>query len=156
MLFRSSTMLSGYGFPATLTTAPVKLNFQGKSGTSIDEVRKALDVMGNANVQTVGNAESSTFQIRFGIKDGATQASLEDEVKGALAAYFGSGNVEEERDPSTTVAVIPSIASSAWASAEAVGYSEKRKAVTFTPASPRCSIESVLEEMESTTSWVPS
>ncbi|MGI6489405.1 MAG: protein translocase subunit SecF [Sphaerochaeta sp.] len=37
--------------------------------------------------------ESSTFQIRFGIKDGATQASLEDEVKGALAAYFGSGNV---------------------------------------------------------------
>jgi len=89
----SSTMLSGYGFPATLSTAPVKLNFQGKSGTSIDEVRKALDVMGNANVQTVGNAESSTFQIRFGIKDGATQASLEDEVKGALAAYFGSGNV---------------------------------------------------------------
>jgi len=89
----SSTLLSGYGFPATLSPTPVKLNFQGKSSTSIDEVRKALDVIGNAKVQTVGSEESSTFQIRFGIKDGATQASLEEEVKGALAAHFGSGNV---------------------------------------------------------------
>lgn len=89
----SSTLLSGYGFPATLSATPVKLNFQGKSSTSIDEVRKALDVIGNAKVQTVGSEESSTFQIRFGIKDGATQASLEEEVKGALATHFGSGNV---------------------------------------------------------------
>ena len=90
---KSSTLLSGYGFPATLGESAVKLNFQGSKGTSIEDVRKALDVIGNAKVQTVGSEESSTFQIRFGIKDGATQASLEDEVKGALASYFGSGNV---------------------------------------------------------------
>ncbi|MCK9547325.1 MAG: protein translocase subunit SecF [Sphaerochaeta sp.] len=89
----SSTILSGYGFPATLSSAAVKLNFQGSGRTSIEEVRKALDTIGNAKVQTVGGEESSTFQVRLGIKDGATQSSLEEEVKGALGAHFGTGNV---------------------------------------------------------------
>ncbi len=90
---KSTTLLSGYGFPATLGPESVKLNFQGSSRTSIDEVRKAIDVIPNAKVQTIGSEESSTFQIRFGVKEGSTQASMENEVKAALAAYFGSGNV---------------------------------------------------------------
>ncbi len=89
----SSALLSGYGFPATLSEEAVQLNFQGSSRVAIEEVRKAIDVIGNAKVQTVGSDDSSTFQVRFGIKDGATQASMEAEVKEALAAHFGAGNV---------------------------------------------------------------
>ncbi|MFA5447420.1 MAG: protein translocase subunit SecF [Sphaerochaeta sp.] len=90
---KSTALLSGYGFPATLGEVAVKLNFQGSSRTAIDEVRSAVNPVGNAKVQTVGSEDSSTFQVRFGIKDGATQASMEEEVKNALAAHFGEGNV---------------------------------------------------------------
>jgi preprotein translocase subunit SecF len=90
---RSADLLSGYGFPATLTAEATKLNFQGGQSRSIEEVRSALADLGNVKVQTVGAAESSTFQIRLGIKESSTQASMEDEVKLALANFFGSGNV---------------------------------------------------------------
>ena len=86
-------LLSGYGFPATLSSTPTKLNFQGTGTTSIEDVRSAIASLGNAKVQTVGSAENQTFQIRLGIKDGATQASMEEEVKNALASFFGQGNV---------------------------------------------------------------
>jgi protein-export membrane protein, SecD/SecF family len=86
-------LLSGYGFPATLSSTPTRLNFQGTGTTSIEDVRSAIASLGNAKVQTVGSAENQTFQIRLGIKDGATQASMEEEVKNALASFFGQGNV---------------------------------------------------------------
>ncbi len=86
-------LLSGYGFPATLSSTPTRLNFQGTGTTSIEDVRSAIASLGNAKVQTVGSAENQTFQIRLGIKDGATQASMEEEVKDALASFFGQGNV---------------------------------------------------------------
>ncbi len=86
-------LLSGYGFPATLSSTPTKLNFQGTGTTSIEDVRSAIASLGNAKVQTVGSAENQTFQIRLEIKDGATQASMEEEVKNALASFFGQGNV---------------------------------------------------------------
>ncbi|MGE4525101.1 MAG: protein translocase subunit SecF [Sphaerochaeta sp.] len=89
----TADLLSGYGFPATLSSTPTKLNFQGTGTTSIEDVRSAIASLGNAKVQTVGSAENQTFQIRLGIKDGATQASMEEEVKNALASFFGQGNV---------------------------------------------------------------
>ncbi|WP_293909191.1 protein translocase subunit SecF [Sphaerochaeta sp. UBA5836] len=89
----TADLLSGYGFPATLSSTPTRLNFQGTGTTSIEDVRSAIASLGNAKVQTVGSAENQTFQIRLGIKDGATQASMEEEVKNALASFFGQGNV---------------------------------------------------------------
>lgn len=89
----TADLLSGYGFPATLSNTPTRLNFQGTGTTSIEDVRSAIASLGNAKVQTVGSAENQTFQIRLGIKDGATQASMEEEVKNALASFFGQGNV---------------------------------------------------------------
>jgi preprotein translocase subunit SecF len=76
-----------------LSSTPTRLNFQGTGTTSIEDVRSAIASLGNAKVQTVGSAENQTFQIRLGIKDGATQASMEEEVKNALASFFGQGNV---------------------------------------------------------------
>ncbi|MGE4453706.1 MAG: protein translocase subunit SecF [Sphaerochaeta sp.] len=90
---QTSQLLSGYGFPATLSSEATKLNFQSSGSTSIEDVRSALDSLGNVRVQTVGLATSQVFQIRLGIKDGATQASMEAEVKDALDASFGEGNV---------------------------------------------------------------
>ncbi|MXI87301.1 protein translocase subunit SecF [Sphaerochaeta halotolerans] len=89
----TSQLLSGYGFPATLSVEPTKLNFQSSGNTNIEDVRSAFDSLGNVRVQTVGMDGSQTFQIRLGIKEGATQASMETEVKDALDAAFGSGNV---------------------------------------------------------------
>lgn len=91
--FRTADLLSGYGFPATLSKTPTKLNFNAKGNFSIENVRAALASVGNANVQTVGATENQVYQIRLGIKDGATQSSMESEVKQALAAYFGEGTV---------------------------------------------------------------
>ncbi|MDK2859445.1 MAG: preprotein translocase subunit SecF [Sphaerochaeta sp.] len=90
---KTSQLLSGYGFPATLSAEPTKLNFQSSGNTNIEDVRSAFDSLGNVRVQTVGMDGSQTFQIRLGIKEGATQASMETEVKDALDAAFGSGNV---------------------------------------------------------------
>ncbi len=89
----TSQLLSGYGFPATLSAEPTKLNFQSSGDANIEDVRSALDSLGNVRVQTVGMDGSQTFQVRLGIKEGATQDSMETEVKNALNAAFGSGNV---------------------------------------------------------------
>ncbi|NCC88860.1 MAG: protein translocase subunit SecF [Spirochaetia bacterium] len=90
---KSEDLLSGYGFPATLSATPTRLNFQSTGNASIEDVRSALASLGNVKVQTVGSATSQTFQVRLGIKDNSTQSSMEDEVKAALAAHFGEGNV---------------------------------------------------------------
>lgn len=89
----TADLLSGYGFPATLGETPTKLNFQGAGTSTIEDVRSALASLGNVKVQTVGSSENQTFQVRLGIKDGANQVSMEEEVKNALASFFGQGNV---------------------------------------------------------------
>ena len=90
---KSEDLLSGYGFPATLSATPTRLNFQSTGKASIEDVRSALASLGNVKVQTVGSATSQTFQVRLGIKDNSSQSSMEDEVKAALAAHFGEGDV---------------------------------------------------------------
>ncbi|MDC7231570.1 MAG: protein translocase subunit SecF [Sphaerochaetaceae bacterium] len=89
----TAQILSGYGFPATLSAEPTKLNFQTSGNANIEDVRSALDSLGNVRVQTVGVDGSQTFQVRLGIKEGSTQDSMETEVKNALNAAFGAGNV---------------------------------------------------------------
>ena len=89
----TAQLLSGYGFPATLSAEPTKLNFQSSGNANIEDVRSALASLGNVRVQTVGVDGSQTFQVRLGIKEGATQDSMETEVKNALNAAFGAGNV---------------------------------------------------------------
>lgn len=86
---KSRDLLSGYGFPATLGTDPVGLNFRGAGSSSIEDVRSALTALGNVRVQTIGGGDSQTYQIRLGIKEGSSQDSLEGEVASALGEYFG-------------------------------------------------------------------
>lgn len=86
-------LLSGYGFPATLSEEPTSLNFKATGTVSIEDIRQALDSLGNVKVQTMGSAESQTFQVRLGIKDNDTQATMEEAVRLALGSYFGDGSV---------------------------------------------------------------
>lgn len=89
----TADLLSGYGFPATLSTDPTKLNFKASGTVSIEDIRAALDSLGNVKVQTMGASDAQMFQVRLGIKDDDTQASMEEAVRIALDAHFGDGSV---------------------------------------------------------------
>ncbi len=89
----TADLLSGYGFPATLSTDPTKLNFKASGDVSIENIRTALENLGNVKVQTMGASDAQMFQVRLGIKDDDTQASMEEAVRLALDAHFGEGSV---------------------------------------------------------------
>ena len=89
----TAELISGYGFPATLSTDPTKLNFRASGSVSIEDIRIALDGLGNVKVQTMGASDGQMFQVRLGIKDDDTQASMEEAVRLALADHFGEGSV---------------------------------------------------------------
>ena len=91
--FETSDLISGYGFPATLSEEPTKLNFKASGTASIEDIRKALADLGNVKVQTMGSSDAQMFQVRLGIKDDDTQASMEENVRLALASHFGEGAV---------------------------------------------------------------
>ncbi|MFA7117694.1 MAG: protein translocase subunit SecF [Sphaerochaetaceae bacterium] len=90
---KTSTLVSGYGFPATLSGDATVLNFANGGSVSIDQVRSALSSLGNVKIQTVGVASDQVFQIRVGMKDDDTQSSLESAVTACLESTFGAGNV---------------------------------------------------------------
>ncbi|MGD1816895.1 MAG: protein translocase subunit SecF [Pleomorphochaeta sp.] len=89
----SETMLSGYGFPATLTSEPTELNFGVGGSVTIEEVRDALSALGNVQVQTVGNEVDQIFQIRLGTGETDTQDSMEKAVTENLQGTFNDGFV---------------------------------------------------------------
>lgn len=89
----TSDLISGYGFPATLSEDPTQLNFKASGSSSIEDIRAALDGLGNVKVQTIGASDSQMFQVRLGIKDNDTQSSMEESVTTALSAHFGEGSV---------------------------------------------------------------
>ncbi|MBI9095012.1 MAG: protein translocase subunit SecF [Sphaerochaeta sp.] len=91
--FDTADLLSGYGFPATLSTNPTQLNFKASGSVSIEDIRVALEALGNVKVQTMGASDGQMFQVRLGIKDDDTQASMEEDVRLALDAHFGEGSV---------------------------------------------------------------
>ena len=91
--FETADLISEYGFPATLSEEPTKLNFKTSGSVSIEDIRAALDDLGNVKVQTMGASDAQMFQVRLGIKDKDTQASMENAVRLALADHFGEGSV---------------------------------------------------------------
>ncbi len=84
----SSKMISGYGFPAILTSEATSINFATGGSVSIEEVREALSVLGSVQVQTVGDEINQIFQIRLGTNDGDTQDSMEKAVSDGFAGTF--------------------------------------------------------------------
>ncbi|MGD1822933.1 MAG: protein translocase subunit SecF [Pleomorphochaeta sp.] len=89
----SSTMISGYGFPATLSNEATSINFATGGDVDIEQVRSALTSLGNVQVQTVGDESDQIFQIRLGTNDGDTQGSMEAAVSDGFESTFDNGFV---------------------------------------------------------------
>lgn len=89
----TSAILSGYGFPATLTEEPTVVNFAKGRDITIDQVRHSLSNMPGVRIQTVGAAADQVFQIRTTLVEGETQESKTSEIDAALDAAFGKNNV---------------------------------------------------------------
>jgi preprotein translocase subunit SecF len=90
---KTANVLSGYGFPATLSETPVVINFANSGTVTIDQVRSSLASLGNVKIQTVGAAADQVFQIRVGLNEKDTQSSVESAITSALDTAFGADNV---------------------------------------------------------------
>ena len=90
----TSNLVSGFGFPCELTSTWKALNFATETrDVTIEDVRNALDSVGDAKVQTLGSAYEGSFQIRVNVDSSDTQESLDKEVNDALFSAFGKDNV---------------------------------------------------------------
>lgn len=87
-------LVSGFGFPATLSATPTRLNFATSSNdVSIEDLRSALSGMNGVNVQTVGSSSSGKFQVRISLNADETQEAVENRVSAALSHAFGQESV---------------------------------------------------------------
>lgn len=90
----TAALVSGFGFPATLSSSETRLNFATPTrDVNIEDIRGALSSLGNANIQTLGDVDSGYFQVRVNVEDGESQDSVEAKVNSALYAAFGAENV---------------------------------------------------------------
>lgn len=90
---KTDALVSGFGFPATLSTTPVKVNFASAStDVTIDQVRAALKER-NVNVQTVGSVNQGIFQLKASTLENDTQEIMEADVAASLSKVFGAENV---------------------------------------------------------------
>ncbi len=87
-------LVSGFGFPASLSSSWTNLNFATPTrDVYIEDIRSALSSLGNANIQTLGDADAGYFQVRVNVEDGESQDSVEARVNNALYSAFGEDNV---------------------------------------------------------------
>jgi preprotein translocase subunit SecF len=87
---------SSRGNPA-LGAVPYVIHYlpEGSSPIPIDEVRTALDPLGTASVQVLGNVEERRFMIR--LEDNASDAAPAEAVISALESAFGEDSVAVTR-----------------------------------------------------------
>ncbi|MDY5930418.1 MAG: protein translocase subunit SecF [Candidatus Ornithospirochaeta sp.] len=91
---RTGNLVSGFGFPAVLTSSPFNVNFATDSkDVTIEDIREALKAVGSVNVQTVGTQSDGIFQVRLSVEDGETQSEIEAKVNAALRSAFGNDSL---------------------------------------------------------------
>lgn len=90
---RTGNVVTGFGFPAVLTSSPVKVNYATDTvDVTIEDVREALAPLGSVNVQTVGSQSEAIYQIRITVAEGDTQRDAEQKVNNLLFSAFGEEN----------------------------------------------------------------
>ena len=90
---RTGNVVTGFGFPAVLTSSPVKVNYATDTvDVTIEDVREALAPLGSVNVQTVGSQSEAIYQIRITVAEGDTQRDAEQKVNNLLFSAFGEKN----------------------------------------------------------------
>lgn len=90
----TARLISGFGFPAELGSSYTAVNFSTPTkDVTIEDVREALEGVGDAKVQTLGSSAEGGFQIRLNASEGDTQHDMEKKVNNALYEAFGKDNV---------------------------------------------------------------
>ena len=91
---KSGNLISGFGYPATLSASPFIVNFATDTvDVTIEDVREALSGIGSVNVQTVGFESEAIYQIRIPVEEESGRAAAESLVNSALADAFGAENI---------------------------------------------------------------
>lgn len=91
---KTGNLVSGFGFPALLSSTPFRVNFSTDTvNVTIEDIREALTELGSVNVQTVGSEEDGIYQIRVTVEEGENQNDAETRINTLLSAAFGAENL---------------------------------------------------------------
>ena len=90
----TDTLVSGFGYPMTLTTSPGRINFSTDGeDVTISSLRSALSEIDGVKVQTVGDKNSGAFQVRVLLKENEGQSEAERRINGELSKVYGEENI---------------------------------------------------------------
>lgn len=90
----TENLVSGFGYPMTLTTSPGRINFSTEGeDVTISSLRSALSEIDGVKVQTVGDKNSGAFQVRVLLKDNEGQSEAERRINGELSKVYGEENI---------------------------------------------------------------
>lgn len=90
----TDNLVSGFGYPMTLTTFPGRINFSTDGeDVTISSLRSALSEIDGVKVQTVGDKNSGAFQVRVLLKDNEGQSEAERRINGELSKVYGEENI---------------------------------------------------------------
>ena len=88
----TKNLVSGFGYPAVLSSTPFCVNFSTDTvDVAIEDLREALRDLGSVKVQTVGSRSAGAYQLRLPA-DG-TQAEIGGRVNSLLYEAFGEDQV---------------------------------------------------------------
>lgn len=90
----TDNLVSGFGYPMTLTTSPGRINFSTDGEyVTISSLRSALSEIDGVKVQTVGDKNSGAFQVRVLLKENEGQSEAERRINGELSKVYGEENI---------------------------------------------------------------
>ena len=90
----TDNLVSGFGYPMTLTTSPGRINFSTDGeDVTISSLRSALSEIDGVKVQTVGDKNSGAFQVRVLLKENEVQSEAERRINGELSKVYGEENI---------------------------------------------------------------
>ena len=90
----TDNLVSGFGYPMTLTTSPGRINFSTDGeDVTISSLRSALSEIDGVKVQTVGDKNSGAFQVRVLLKENEGQSEAERRINGELSKVYGAENI---------------------------------------------------------------
>ena len=90
----TQNLVSGFGYPSTLSSTPHRVNFSTLGvDVTIEDVRDAVDSIDGAKVQTVGEKNKAQFQVRIVLGGDEGQKEAGERVDNALSSYFGGENI---------------------------------------------------------------
>ena len=90
----TDNLVSGFGYPMTLTTSTGRINFSTDGeDVTISSLRSALSEIDGVKVQTVGDKNSGAFQVRVLLKENEGQSEAERRINGELSKVYGEENI---------------------------------------------------------------